>query len=150
VTKSAALFFVALSLALALLLHGCEIGYQSRIRIDQAISGPNGTKQEAFLKTAFNGFCDKAGFYQAPPPDNKSRSLNKEREMIAQCEKAWFYILTLSKQGNAYSIDLILSQPGPWRTKTAFFCAESKEMFDYFEAVFGESGIRIELYPGCR
>ena len=141
---------VFLALASMILLQGCDIAYISKIRINEGSPDsvdPGATRNEEAVRKTFEGFCSKKGF---STPWGMNVLTDKDTLIVERCEMAWFYYLSLSKQQNAYEVELLLMQPGPIRTKTKFFCSTTAEMFDYFQTGLGQSSVFLDAYSGCR
>jgi hypothetical protein len=126
------------ALLLILLTLGCEISYISKITISESNED---------IKKVFDDYCSKRNY---PMQKEEYSFLDKGMELISQCGKVWFYNIRLWKKQDAYEIELWLMQPGPWRTKTKFFCSQTQEMFDFYRIALGETNIYYNSYSGCR
>ena len=135
---------------LILLSQGCEISYISKISINKDFITSVATSSvanEGNIKKTFDDYCSKRSY---PPQKAEYVFLDKETELISQCGKVWFYNIRLWKKRDSYEIELWLTQPGPWKTKTDFFCSQTKEMFDFYRIAFGEANISYNSYSGCK
>ena len=139
------------ALLLIMLSLGCEISYVSKITINKDFTSTGGTSSvsnEDIIKRVFDDYCSKRNY---PPQKEEEYSfLDKGTELISQCGKVWFYNIRLWKKQDAYEIELWLMQPGPWRTKTKFFCTQTKEMYDFYRIALGETNIIYNSYSGCK
>jgi hypothetical protein len=143
-------FFLCPTVLLILLTQGCEISYISKITISKDFISTAVTStisNEDIIKKAFDDYCAKRSY---PTQKEEYLFLEKGTEFISQCGKVWFYNIRLWKKPDSYEIELWLMQPGPWRTKTDFFCSQTKEMFDFYRIAFGETNVSYKAYSGCK
>ena len=139
------------AIATALLLHGCEVAYISKININDSFSSAvnsQGIKNETIIKPTFDDFCATVNY---SPRSTEYILLEKNTQLIAACGKAWFHSARLWRKNGLYEIDLFLQQPGGLVKPTVQgYCIESKEMFDYFTTKFGSSNISLTTESTCK
>lgn len=147
--KKVRYILVLVTTAILLPLQACDIAYVSKITIkERAPIAADPTENETTIRSTFEDFCSRKGF-SAPWGMNVLR--DKDTKVIEQCEKAWFYNLKLSEKQDTYEVELLLVQPGPYRTKTKVFCSETAEMSGCFRtALDSKFDIIVDSYSGCR